>query len=99
MMEKPLAVSAEDAHAIADAARKGKIQVLVNYETSWYRSNHAAYNMVHDKSIGDIRKVVVHDGHQGRKKSTYSPNSWPGSTTPGSMAAERSMTSAAMAPT
>src|ERR1700674_1647353 len=45
MMEKPLAVSAEDAHAIADAAR-GKIQVLVNYETSWYRSNHAAYDMV-----------------------------------------------------
>jgi glucose-fructose oxidoreductase len=65
MMEKPLAVGAEDAHAIADAARKGKIQVLVNYETSWYRSNHAAYDMVHQGAIGDIRKVVVHDGHQG----------------------------------
>ncbi len=65
MMEKPLAVSAEDAHAMADAARKGKIQVLVNYETSWYRSNHAAYDMVHQGAIGDIRKVVVHDGHQG----------------------------------
>jgi predicted dehydrogenase len=73
MMEKPLAVSAEDAHAIADAARKGKIQVLVNYETSWYRSNHAAYDMVHDKSIGDIRKVVVHDGHQGPKEINVAP--------------------------
>jgi predicted dehydrogenase len=73
MMEKPLAVSAEDAHAIADAARKGKIQVLVNYETSWYRSNHAAYDMVHDKSIGDIRKVVVHDGHPGPKEIGVSP--------------------------
>src|SRR5450432_1812272 len=73
MMEKPLAVSAEDAHAIADAAHKGKIQVLVNYETSWYRSNHAAYDMVHDKSIGDIRKVVVHDGHQGPKEIGVSP--------------------------
>ena len=50
MMEKPLAVSAEDAHAIAEAARKGKIQVLVNYETTWYRSNHAAYDLVHEKS-------------------------------------------------
>src|SRR5713101_6358276 len=50
MMEKPLAVSAEDAHAIADAAHKGKIQVLVNYETSWYRSNRAAYDLVHDKA-------------------------------------------------
>ena len=33
MMEKPLAVSVEDAHAIEKAAREGKIQVLVNYET------------------------------------------------------------------
>ncbi len=73
MMEKPLAVSAEDAHAIADAARKGKIQVLVNYETSWYRSNHAAYDLVHEKAIGDIRKVVVHDGHQGPKEINVQP--------------------------
>jgi predicted dehydrogenase len=73
MMEKPLAVSAEAAHAIADAARKGNIKVLVNYETSWYRSNHAAYDMVHDKSIGDIRKVVVHDGHQGPKEINVAP--------------------------
>src|ERR1700687_398547 len=73
MMEKPLAVSADDAHAIADATRKGNIKVLVNYETSWYRSNHAAYDMVHDKSIGDIRKVVVHDGHQGPKEINVAP--------------------------
>ena len=68
-----MAVSAEDAHAIAEAARKGKIQVLVNYETSWYRSNHAAYDMVHEKAIGDIRKVVVHDGHQGPKEINVQP--------------------------
>jgi predicted dehydrogenase len=73
MMEKPLAVSAEDAHAIADVAHTSKIHVLVNFETSWYRSNHAAYDMVHDKSIGDIRKVVVHDGHQGPKEIGVSP--------------------------
>ena len=73
MMEKPMAVSAEDAHAMAEAARKGNIKVLVNYETSWYRSNHAAYDMVHDRSIGDIRKVVVHDGHQGPKEINVAP--------------------------
>ena len=73
MMEKPLAVSAEDAHAMVEAARKAKIQVLVNYETSWYRSNHAAYDLVHEKAIGDIRKVVVHDGHQGPKEIRVSP--------------------------
>jgi predicted dehydrogenase len=73
MMEKPMAVSAEDARAMADAARKGKIQVMVNYETSWYRSNHAAYDMVHQGAIGDIRKVVVHDGHQGPKEINVQP--------------------------
>ncbi len=41
MMEKPLAVSLDDALAMQKAALAGKIHVLVNYETSWYRSNHA----------------------------------------------------------
>jgi predicted dehydrogenase len=68
MMEKPLAVSLEDAHAIEKAARAAKIQVLVNYETTWYRSNQAAYDLVHEKALGEIRKIVVHDGHSGPKE-------------------------------
>ena len=68
MMEKPLAVSLEDAQAIEKDARAGKIQVLVNYETTWYRSNQAAYDLVHEKAIGEIRKIVVHDGHKGPKE-------------------------------
>jgi len=68
MMEKPLAVSYEDAQAIARAALAAKTQVLVNYETSWYRSNRAAYDLVHSGAIGEIRKVVVHDGHEGPKE-------------------------------
>jgi scyllo-inositol 2-dehydrogenase (NADP+) len=73
MMEKPLAVSVEDAHAIERAAREGKIQVLVNYETTWYRSNQAAYDLAHENAIGEIRKVVVHDGHQGPKEIGVGP--------------------------
>ncbi|MGH9496061.1 MAG: Gfo/Idh/MocA family protein [Candidatus Sulfotelmatobacter sp.] len=73
MMEKPLAVSADDAMAIVQAAHTGKIHVLVNYETSWYRSNHAAYTLAHDGSIGDIRKIVVHDGHYGPKEIGVQP--------------------------
>ncbi len=73
MMEKPLAVSLEDALAIERAAQSGKIQVLVNYETSWYRSNHAAYDLVHDGALGDVRKVVIHDGHQGPKEIGVEP--------------------------
>ena len=73
MMEKPLAVSFEDARAIEKAARAGKIQVLVNYETTWYRSNQAAYDLVHDNAIGEIRKIVVHDGHRGPKEIGVGP--------------------------
>jgi predicted dehydrogenase len=73
MMEKPLAVSLEDARAMQAAAQRGKIQVLVNYETTWYRSNRAAYDLVHDNSLGDIRKVVVHDGHSGPKEIGVEP--------------------------
>jgi predicted dehydrogenase len=69
MMEKPLAVSMEQARAIEAAATKGRIHVIVNYETTWYPGNHAAFELVHDKKvIGDLRKFVVHDGHQGPKE-------------------------------
>jgi predicted dehydrogenase len=78
MMEKPLAVSLLDALAIEKAARAGKIQVLVNYETTWYSSNRAAYDLVHEKSLGEIRKVVVHAGHNGPKEINVEPEflSW-----------------------
>jgi glucose-fructose oxidoreductase len=73
MMEKPLAVSVEDARAIEKAARAGGIPVLVNYETTWYRSNQAAYDLVHQGALGEIRKVVVHDGHRGPREIGVSP--------------------------
>jgi glucose-fructose oxidoreductase len=73
MMEKPLAVSLEDALAMQAAAQRAKIPVLVNYETTWYRSNRAAYDLVHENAIGDIRKVVVHDGHSGPKEINVEP--------------------------
>jgi len=73
MMEKPLAVSVEDARAIAYAAQQGKIQVMVNYETTWYRSNRAAYDLVHERAMGEVRKVVVHDGHRGPKEIGVGP--------------------------
>lgn len=73
IMEKPLAVSLEDALAIQKAAHSAKIHVLVNYETSWYASNHAAYDLVHSGSLGELRKVVIHDGHQGPKEIGVQP--------------------------
>ena len=73
MMEKPLAVSLEDARAMQAAAQRAHIPVLVNYETTWYSSNRAAYGLVHENAIGDVRKVVVHDGHQGPKEINVEP--------------------------
>ena len=73
MMEKPLAVSYRDALAMAAAARAGKIHVLVNYETTWYASNALAHDLVEKGALGDIRKVVVHDGHQGPREINVPP--------------------------
>ena len=73
MMEKPLAVSLEDARAVERAAHEAKIQVLVNYETTWYRSNQAAYDLTRENAIGEIRKIVVHDGHSGPKEINVGP--------------------------
>ncbi len=73
MMEKPLAINFDDALAIQRTATAAKIHVLVNYETSWYPSNHTAYDLVHTGALGEIRKVVVHDGHQGPKEIGVQP--------------------------
>jgi predicted dehydrogenase len=68
MMEKPLAVNMEHARAMAVAAKAGGIQVLVNYETTWSASNHAAYQQAVEKhGLGELRKLVAHDGHSGPK--------------------------------
>lgn len=69
MVEKPLAVSLDHAKKMKLLADKYKILLLTNYETTWYATNHKAYEIVHkDKAIGDLRKVVIHDGHQGPKE-------------------------------
>ena len=68
MVEKPLAVSLEHAKKMKALAEKYHIHLLTNYETTWYPTNHRAKELVHEGTIGDIRKVVVRDGHRGPKK-------------------------------
>ncbi len=66
MMEKPMAVSLADAKAMSVAARQGGTQLIVNFETTWYASNHAAYDLVRrQNALGDLRKLVIRDGHAG----------------------------------
>jgi predicted dehydrogenase len=73
MVEKPLTISLADALAIRATARHYKIHVLTNYETTWYASNKAAYDEVEQGKLGPIRRVVVHDGHQGPKEIGVPP--------------------------
>ena len=68
MVEKPLAVSMEHAKKMEALAKKHNIHLLTNYETTWYATNHKAYEMVENGDIGNLRKIVVRDGHQGPKE-------------------------------
>jgi predicted dehydrogenase len=79
MMEKPLATTVEQARAIQQAAKRGGIPVIVNYETTWYRSHAEIWKIfMQQKSLGDIRRMVAMDGHQGPKEINVQPEflSW-----------------------
>ena len=75
MVEKPLATTVKDAERIAALAGQYHIHVLTNYETTWYNTNQQVNEMVNGQhAIGAIRKMVVHDGHQGPKEIGCSPD-------------------------
>jgi predicted dehydrogenase len=73
MVEKPLATTYADALAIQRLARQYNIPVLTNYETTWYASNTAAYNILTSGRLGDLRKLVIRDGHNGPKEIGVGP--------------------------
>jgi predicted dehydrogenase len=74
MVEKPLAVSIADARAIEQAATKGRIHVITNYETTWYPSHKAVWDLLKEqKAGGALRKIVVLDGHEGPKEINVQP--------------------------
>ena len=74
MVEKPLATTVKDAERIAALAQQYHIRVLTNYETTWYDTNQQIFEMVNAQTIGDPRKMIVHDGHQGPKEIGCSPD-------------------------
>ena len=74
MMEKPLAVSIEQARAIERVVgrgghpRAGELRDdLVSVQSRRLRPGQGA------KALGEIRKVVVHDGHRGPKEIGVQP--------------------------
>ena len=82
MVEKPLTTTVEDALAIRDAARKYHVQVLVNYETTWYNSNAEALKEIKSGQLGEVRKILVRDGHEGPKEIGVGPEWLPWLTDP-----------------
>ncbi len=68
MVEKPLAVSLDHAKKMKYLSKKNNIHLLTNYETTWYPSNHVAYKLIEEDSIGAIRKVIIRNGHKGPQK-------------------------------
>ena len=74
MVEKPLTISLDDALAIRRTALHYHIRVLVNYETTWYASNRAAYNELEQGESARSPRCR-HDGHRDRKRSACRPSS------------------------
>jgi predicted dehydrogenase len=68
MVEKPLAMSLDHATRMKALADKHHITLMVSYETTWYPSLYEATDILRAGRIGELRKVVVHDGHKGPKK-------------------------------
>lgn len=74
MVEKPLSYRLDHAKKMEALVKKHNIKLLTNYETTWYGSNHKAYEIVHtENAVGPIRKIVVHDGHRGPKEIGVGP--------------------------
>jgi predicted dehydrogenase len=74
MVEKPLATTLQQALRMEALAKKYHIRLLTDFETSWYPSTVKTYELVNDSNyIGNIKKVVIHDGHQGPKEIGVSP--------------------------
>lgn len=69
MVEKPLATNNDHATRMAELAAKYHIQILTDFETSWYPTTEKTFQLANDSNfLGKIRKVVVHDGHEGPKE-------------------------------
>lgn len=82
MMEKPLAISLEDALAIRKVAQDSHIHVLVNYDTNYYRNNSEAIRLAQDGKLGTVRKVLYYAGHEGPQEIGVGPEWLPWLTDP-----------------
>src|SRR5258706_4101765 len=69
MVGKPLATTLAEAMAIRAIAHERHVQVLVNYETTWYASNRAVLVEAGKGKLGGIRKRGGDEGDEGAQGS------------------------------
>lgn len=65
MVEKPLATNLAHAREMAEAAERAGVQLLTNYETTWYPSVWETQRRVREGQIGAVRRMVFRMGHRG----------------------------------
>ncbi len=66
MVEKPLSVSLAHAKEMEQLAKKNKVLLLTNYETTWYSTNKKAWQyLIDENKAGEPRKIIFHTGHPG----------------------------------
>lgn len=68
MVEKPLAVNVSHAKKMAKITDKYGILLITNYETTWYPSTRKVFEFYEAGLLGDLRKIIVYDGHMGPKE-------------------------------
>ncbi len=68
MVEKPLALDHKTAQKMQELAQQAGVQVITNYETSWYPSIYKLRELTQDPQFGKIRRIIVNDGHEGPAK-------------------------------
>ncbi|WP_395344186.1 Gfo/Idh/MocA family protein [Ningiella sp. W23] len=68
MVEKPLAINMEHANKMYELAKQHNIHLLTNYETTWYPSVHELKKVLDAGAVGELRKLIVNDGHRGPVK-------------------------------
>ncbi|MFY0256146.1 Gfo/Idh/MocA family protein [Chitinophaga sp. 30R24] len=74
MVEKPLATTVADAVYMDSLARRYQVQLLTDYETSWYPTVAKTFQLLEDSSYaGKVRKVAINDGHKGPKEIGCGP--------------------------
>ncbi|WP_395338384.1 Gfo/Idh/MocA family protein [Ningiella sp. W23] len=65
VLEKPFAVSAEEAEKAISLARQANIRLAINWPLAWYDSHRTAYRMINEGIIGKVIEVHYYDGNRG----------------------------------